>query len=445
MIQVGAGPASALLAWRTLPEEVVHAEQLCSLAHATDGAHGSTTGRTRAKGMKSRGFFGIAGEHTLKAHVFEADGKVVSLAQIEAHARKMDAVRSRDARKIPNLKALTAPYKHAGKEPSLDAHLAASAKHVWSFLRKDAPTLDRVQCTRVHASVRGIDPSVPATAASVYVARPRTSGNAPSADMPPRAQSVTLDALTRDDTAANKWHVDHLDGSLAIISNAGLDLKRRLRARLAGGQFACCLGATGRAHGCAVLFDAMLGAHAIQDWMDAAVRKTNSVARPATKRELRLAIIEGRALVVVIPAGCLILAETNKLWHCVLSLDSLLDAKLIRLAFILYVHSSVVRVAELLQQPGAQIARFDSVDAAYQWRIRNASALPPRLVHTSEFAYDWSTLVLAHPPATLNASSFDGMTYLALRVGSTSVRVAVLAMARWLAHEVVERTVCGTL
>ena len=36
-----------------------------------------------------------------------------------------------------------------------------------------------------------------------------------------------------------------------------------------------------------------------------------------SKGELRKAIADGRALILEVPAGARIIAEANKLWHCV--------------------------------------------------------------------------------------------------------------------------------
>ena len=449
----------ALLAWKPLRSCATETTRLCDLADACEAAHSASASGARAKNLRSRGFFAIAGEQTLRAHVYEADGVYVSMKDIEAHAQRL-ATRNPRPRKpepIANLKSLTAPYKHAGHEPDLDHHVAVCAQIAWNAVAAASPTLERNQCEHVPAKVRGVHPSVPATAVSIYVARSpstRTAGvsdktvhdaNAATEGSARTMADIVRKAL-RDGLSAHKWHVDHMDGWLAVITNAGLNLCTRLRSSLTGGLLLILLGVTARPHALDECFEASKGADAVAQWLsNASAAGGGQLVRPIHKRALLTSIVEGRALILIIDAGTTVVGEMNKLWHCVLALDMHADAHLVRLAFILYVHWAVCRVERLLQQPGAQIARFDTADLCQQWRLKNSLALPARLVRNTEYAYDWATLVKAHPPLALDRSVFESMEYTTLDVGNLQIRFSTGPLTIWLAHEVVERVVCGFL
>ena len=53
-------------------------------------------------------------------------------------------------------------------------------------------------------------------------------------------------------------------------------------------------------------------------WLTAAIEAGGGTGvYPLSKGELRKAIADGRALILEVPAGARIIAEANKLWHCV--------------------------------------------------------------------------------------------------------------------------------
>lgn len=422
-----------IVAWRqnALTDDATHLLALQRGVQRAKEAGCADKKTSRADNMVHRGWTATQGSQTLRKHFFTVEGATIPTASIEAYSA------TGDMEPLENLKCMAVPYKHMGDVPELDIELAAHASTSWAKISAASPTLAAVQSGAVPPGARGITADAPWTAASLYGSK--AAASKPTASLP--------SALDDENDLANKWHVDWRDvlHALAFITHVGLDACGA-RATLAGGTLRILYGITCEPHQYGMIFDASLGAQNIGAVVDICVQAGGGMAKyPNTLGAVRGAIQSGCALMIEIPAGASVLAEVNKLWHCVTGLHPRLDMGLERFSTICYAHTQVCTAVKLLGCPGdlnaphPAIATFNTPSEALRWRTVYQNVLPPRLVRP---VHDYALLVAENRLPYFDAAPEPEYSM------TGGVLCDLKGMSVWLAQEVVAQTVfmslCGS-